>query len=189
MNISEYILALMSIVVGLAMTQLLSGAAEIAQHSRPIRTYWIHTGWMIYLFLTLIHFWWWEFGLLRIQSWTFIAYAFVICFAVLLYFLVALLVPQHLSDQADLKEYYYQQRTWFFGTMALIQLVDFGDTLVKGWGYFLSLGPEYPVRNLGIILLSMIAIRTRKEWFHGSMIVLFVAYQLFWIMRHFNRVG
>ena len=73
--------------------------------------------------------------------------------------------------------------------MALIQLVDFGDTLVKGWGYFLSLGPEYPVRNLGIILLSMIAIRTRKEWFHGSMIVLFVAYQLFWIMRHFNRVG
>jgi hypothetical protein len=133
MSISEYILALMSIVVGLAMTQLLSGAAEIAQHSKPLRTYWIHTAWMVYLFITLIHFWWWEFGLMRIQTWTFLPYAFVICFAVLLYFLVALLVPSQLAEQTDLKEYYYSNRSWFFGTMAFIQFVDFGDTFVKGW--------------------------------------------------------
>jgi len=189
MSLSEYILALMSIVVGLAMTQLLSGAAGIAQHARPVRTYWIHTAWMVNLFLTLIHFWWWEFGLMRIQVWTFLAYAFVICFAVLLYFLVALLVPQHLEEQADLKEYFYAHRAWFFGTMALVQLVDFGDTMVKGWSYFVSLGLEYPIRNLGIIFLSMIAIRTRKEWFHTFLVILLTGYQLFWIMRHFYRVG
>ena len=189
MSISEYILALMSIVVGLAMTQLLSGAAEIAQHAKPVRTYWIHTAWMVNLFVTLIHFWWWEFGLIRIQTWTFLPYAFVICFAVLLYFLVALLVPQHLSEQADLKEYFYAHRGWFFGTMALIQFVDFGDTLVKGWTYFVGLGLEYPIRNLGIIALSVIAIRTRNERFHGFMVILLTGYQLVWIMRHFNRVG
>ena len=72
---------------------------------------------------------------MRIQTWTFLPYAFVISFAVLLYFLVALLVPQHLSGQADQKEYFYAHRDWFFGTMALIQFVDFGDTLVKGWTY------------------------------------------------------
>ncbi len=66
MSLSEYILALMSIIVGLAMTQLLSGGAEIVQHARPVRTYWIHTAWMVNLFVTLIHFWWWEFGLMRI---------------------------------------------------------------------------------------------------------------------------
>ena len=99
MSISEYILALMSIVVGLAMTQLLSGAAEIAQRLKPLRTYWIHTAWMVYLFVTLIHFWWWEFGLMRILTWTFLPYAFVICFAVLLYFLVVLLVPSQLATK------------------------------------------------------------------------------------------
>jgi hypothetical protein len=189
MGISEYILALMSIVVGLAMTQLLSGAAEIVQPARPVRTYWVHTAWMIYLFVTLIHFWWWEFGLMRIQSWTFLPYAFVIFFAVLLYFLVALLVPQHLGDRADLKEYFFARRTWFFGTMAAIQLVDFGDTLVKGWAYFRGLGPEYPARNLAILVLSLVAMRTRKEWYHGFMVLLLIAYQALWIMRHFNRVG
>ena len=189
MTISEYILALMSIVVGLAMTQLLSGAAEIAQHAKPVRTYWIHTAWMVNLFVTLIHFWWWEFALMRIQTWTFLPYAFVICFAVLLYFLVALLVPQHLAEQADLKEYFYSHRGWFFGTMALIQVVDFGDTFVKGWAYFVGLGPAYPIRNLVIIGLCATAIRTRNERFHGFMVVLLNIYQLFWIMRHFNRVG
>jgi hypothetical protein len=108
---------------------------------------------------------------------------------VLLYFLVALLVPQHLGAQADLKEYFYARRTWFFGTMAAIQFVDFGDTFVKGWAYFRALGPEYPLRNISIILLAAIAIRTRKEWFHAFMVILLLVYQGLWIMRHFNRVG
>jgi hypothetical protein len=189
MSLSEYILGLMSIVIGLAMTQLLSGAAEIAQQAKPVRTYWIHTLWMVNLFITLIHFWWWEFGLMRIQTWTFLPYTFVICFAVLLYFLVALLVPQRLQEQADLKEYFYARRGWFFGTMALIQVVDFGDTLVKGWSYFVSLGPEYPIRNLAIFGLCIIAIWTRKEWFHSILAVLLTGYQVLWIMRHFNRMG
>lgn len=73
--------------------------------------------------------------------------------------------------------------------MALIQMVDFGDTMVKGWSYFVSLGLEYPIRNLGIIFLSMIAIRTRKEWFHTFLVILLTCYQLFWMMRHFYRVG
>ena len=73
--------------------------------------------------------------------------------------------------------------------MALIQVVDFGDTFVKGWAYFIGLGPEYLIRNLVIIGLCATAIRTRNERFHGFMVVLLNIYQLFWIMRHFNRVG
>jgi hypothetical protein len=164
MSISEYILALMSIVVGLAMTQLLSGAAEIAQHAKPVRTYWIHTAWMVNLFVTLIHFWWWEFGLMQIEDWTFLPYAFVICYAVLLYFLVALLVPQHLSEQADLKEYFYSHRGWFFGTMALVQVVDFGDTFVKGWAYFIGW-----VRNIypNLVIRAVCDLIGSETSFHG----------------------
>ena len=73
--------------------------------------------------------------------------------------------------------------------MALIQLVDFGDTFVKGWTYFVGLGLEYPMRNLGIIALSLIAIRTRSERFHSVMVILVIGYQVLWIMRHFNRLG
>ena len=39
---------------------------------------------MVNLFVTLIHFWWWEFTLMQIQACTFLTYAFVICFAALL---------------------------------------------------------------------------------------------------------
>ncbi len=73
--------------------------------------------------------------------------------------------------------------------MALIHVVDFGDTLVKGWAYFTGLGPEYLIRNVAIITLSAIAIRTRNERFHSFMVILLTGYQLLWMMRHFNRVG
>ena len=53
-------------------------------------------------------------------------------------------MPQHLSEQADLKEYFYSIRGWFFGTMALIQVVDFGDTFVKGWAYLSVWVPNIP---------------------------------------------
>ena len=70
-----------------------------------------------------------------------------------------------------------------------VQVLDFGDTLVKGWSYFVGLGLEYPIRNLVIIALSGIAIRTRNERFHSFMVILLTGYQLLWIMRLFNRVG
>jgi hypothetical protein len=53
-------------------------------------------------------------------------------------------VLQHLNEQADLNEYFYSHRSWFFGTMAFIQVVDFGDALSKA-GLILSVW----VRNTG----------------------------------------
>ena len=188
MTLSEYILVLLSIVVGLGMTQLLSGVAEIFQRSHDTKPYWIHTVWIANLFVTIIHFWWWEFRLVQIQTWTFIPYAFVVCYAVLIYLLVAFLMPQPLGSATDLKDYYYSHRKGFFGTMAFIQILDFGDTLVKGLAYFQSLGWEYPIRNLSIIMLSVIALRTRNEKFHGSIAIALTAYQIIWILRHFNVV-
>jgi hypothetical protein len=188
MTISEYILVLISIVVGLGMTHLLSGAAEIVQHAKTVRPYWIHTAWMTYLFITIIHFWWWEFRLVQIKSWTFLPYAFVVCYAVLYYLLVALLVPER-GETENIKEHYYSHRKWFFGTMALMQLVDFGDTLVKGFAYFLNLGPEYPIRNLAIMVLCFVAIRSKNEKFHGAFVLLLMTYQVIWIMRRFNTIG
>src|SRR4029434_3442776 len=99
---------------------------------------------------------------MQIRTWTFLpSYAFVICFAVPLCFLVALLVPQHLSEQADLKEYFYSHRGWFFGTMALVQVVDFGDTLVKGWTYFVGLVPNIP--SATSLLLACLRLRSGPE--------------------------
>ena len=188
MTLSEYILVLLSIVVGLGMTHLLSGAAEILQHSGNSRPYWVHTAWMLNLFVTIIHFWWWEFRLVRITTWTFLPYAYVVCYAVLVYLVVAFLMPQPLGAGTDLKTYYYSHRKWFFGTMALIQVFDFGDTLVKGWGYFLGLGPEYLVRNLAVTVLCLVAIRTRNETFHGILATLLTLYQIVWILRQFNTM-
>ena len=65
-------------------------------------------------------------------------------------------------------------------------MIDFIDTAIKGRAYFESMGPEYPVRNLGYILMCLIAMRTRSEWFHRAFVAAGIVYELSWIYRLYD---
>jgi hypothetical protein len=185
----EYVAVLTSIVVGLGMTHLLQGTARLIQHPERGRPYWIHLGWVLYMFLMSIFWWWWEFRLGSLEAWTFQVYAFVILFAVTVYLLCALLFPSDLEGYDGFKGYFYSRRAWFFGTFVLYQLVDFGDTMLKGDDYLAGLGAEYLVGKVFKVSLSFIAIRTGNEWFHGSFMVAILVYQLSWALRLYETVG
>jgi hypothetical protein len=60
-----------------------------------------------------------------------------------------------------------RRRHWFFAILALNLGADFIDTAIKGWDYFQSLGVLYPIRNLVLIGLCLVAIRTASLRFHA----------------------
>jgi hypothetical protein len=78
--------------VGFSLTRLLNGASQLIQHQRK-RIYWVHLVWVLFMFLYVIAFWLWEFGLASIPAWTFPLYVFVIIYGILVYLLCALLFP------------------------------------------------------------------------------------------------
>jgi hypothetical protein len=51
-----------------------------------------------FVFLYLIHFWWWEYRLQVIQQWTFPLYFFISLYAVIQYLLCVLLFPEEMAD-------------------------------------------------------------------------------------------
>ena len=57
MEIFEYIAVLTSIIIGLGMAHLLRGVVRIIQHPERYPVYWIHLGWVVYMFISLV-FWW-----------------------------------------------------------------------------------------------------------------------------------
>ena len=189
MGMFEYVAVLTSIILGLAITHLLQGTARLIQDPAAARPYWVHLVWVVYMFLTSVFWWWWEFRLKDLQVWSFPVYVFVILFAVALYLLCAMLFPHGLDRYDGFKDYYYSRRAWFFGLFIVFQLIDVGDTLLKGGAYFASLGPEYIIVRVVKISLCIVAMRTKNEPFHAVFGVANVLQQVSWALRFYDTVG
>jgi len=189
MGMFEYVAVLTSIILGLGITHLLQGTARLIQDPEAGRPYWVHLTWVLYMFLTAVFWWWWEFRLRLLEVWSFQIYAYVILFAVAMYLLCAMLFPPRLDRFDGFKGYFYSRRAWFFGLFIIFQLIDVGDTLLKGGGYFASLGPEYIVVRIVKISLCIVAMRTRNEPFHAAFGVANVLYQMSWALRLYETVG
>ena len=117
----------------------------------------------------MINFWWWEFGLSELGALDFRLFVFVIFYASLFYFLCALLFPDDMKDYAGFQDYFMSRRQWFFGILALINVVDILDTLLKGRAYFESFGLEYPIETAAHIVLCGVAIADGEPRLSGEL--------------------
>ena len=188
-DVFPHVRIVMGMVIGLGVTRLLSGLARIVQHPRQYPLDPVHLSWVASLLLTLIHFWWWEFGLFGIRHWTFEIYFFIVLYAVTLFLLCALLFPDSMEGYAGYEEYFYARRGWFFGLLAATYLFDVVDTLIKGQAHFARFGVEYLVRTPVFVLLCLVAIWTTDRRFHRAFIAFTLIYQISWILRLFSSIG
>jgi hypothetical protein len=188
-EVFPHIRIVMGMVIGLGVTRLLSGIARIIQHPRAHRLYVAHLGWVALMLLTLIHFWWWEFGLYGIQSWTFGVYFFIFLYATLLFLLCALLFPDSMQDYAGYEDFFVSRRIWFFGLLALTYVFDVIDTLIKGKEHFANFGNEYVIRTIIFVGLCAVATWTTDKRFHMCFVAFALIYQISWIYRLFDTIA
>jgi hypothetical protein len=177
MTTFEYVAVLVSIIVGLGLTHLLSGAGRLIGTPRRVKAYWVHLVWSAYAFVYLVAFWWWEFQLSTVEVWTVQLYLFLLLYATLLYLLCVVLYPR--ESPSDFREYFFLHRKWFFGVWVLIYLVDIPDTTLKGGAHLASLGIEYWATTVVFIALCLAAMITRNERFHGTFAVTAFAFELY----------
>lgn len=181
MDLYSHIKVLFSILLGLGVSHILRGLARIVQHPKQYRVYWVHLVWSLFLFLYLIHFWWWEFRLRQV-AWTFPVYFFITLYATLIYVLCTLLFPDEMSDYKGFREYFYSRKSWFFSLLALLFAGDIGDTLVKGLAYFRAVGPLYYFRTISCVVLSLIAIKVDNPKFQSAFAVFAVLSEIAFIV-------
>ncbi len=188
MDAFSHIKAVISIIMGLGIAHLLKGAAKQIQHPHREKPYWVHLLWVFYIFLLLIHFWWWEFNLHEIKHWLFTEYFFVILYIMVFYSICALLYPDDLKDYKGFEDYFYSRRKWIFGILGFSFLMDLIDTLIKGPIYMQRYGIEYPIRNISHFILCMIAIKVSNKKFHAALVIIFIVYECSYILRLFLNV-
>jgi hypothetical protein len=183
-----HIRIVMGMVLGLAVTRVLSGLISFVQHPGRVQLSAIHLGWALSMFLLILHFWWWEYRLYLLHSWTFPLYLFIISYTVLLFVLCALLFPDNIDEYGGYEQYFLARRKWFFGLLGLAFLFDYLDTLIKGREFAELFGTEYEIRIVGFVVLCVIAALTANRGFHRLLIGFTLVYQVSWIFRLFHTL-
>jgi hypothetical protein len=132
----QHVMVLISIIIGLAITNLLLGLSgtieRLTESTRPLRISWPTIFWLAYLFFLMVLFRWWEFRLLELlKQWSLWNYFLVICFAVVLFLQVALLIPRDWDKVDDMNEYFLAKRRWFYSVFARSLIIDLIDSFMK----------------------------------------------------------
>lgn len=180
-----HIRMIVGIVVGLSVARLLTGLAQFVQHPLRERVYPVHLGWVIFLLLGITHFWWYEFGLSRLEQWSFEVYFFIFFYAALFFFICTLVFPDRKEEYSGFKEYFHSRQKWFYGLLAVLFLVDIVDTLIKGMEHFRSAGVDYPYRQVALAMLAVIAMFVHDKRYHIAFVVIALVAQFWWIARDF----
>ncbi|WP_230406293.1 hypothetical protein [Alcaligenes ammonioxydans] len=177
---------IIGMVLGISISRLIVGVSEFIQHPKAKRIYPIHMGWVLYLFLTIIHFWWYEFSLVKVQVWSFPLYFFLILYTCVFAIMASLLFPSSLQEYRGFEDYFQTRRRSFYGIFVLIQIMDLIDTAIKGEAYFLSLGLEYPLQQTVFIVMGLIAMVVPSQRYQAALVVWTLLYKGLWIFRLYD---
>jgi len=154
----SYLSVLLSIILGLAITQILQGFRGLLQSRKRAKLYWPALAWAGLLLLIFVQTWWAMFGLRSHHNWTFGA------FAIVLYMLAALVLPDFFGEDAiDLRANYYAHHAWFVSLAILAGLVSIGKDLVLAGALP---EPRNLAFHIAFIVTAAVAAITRREWYH-----------------------
>jgi hypothetical protein len=177
----EYIALLASIVIALGITRIFTGVGRILQIRSEVKVYWIHLLWVGNVFLWLLLNWWILYRWRTYEVWTFFLFIFVLISPIIAYLLCVLLLPEPIESGINLKSYFYNNAKWFFTLAALLPVLDFIDTSLKGWEHLVSQGPIYVITIVLLFILFVIGSRTKKELYHAAFAIFFLIYILIFI--------
>lgn len=163
----SYLSVLLSIILGLAITQVLKGFRGILLGRMRIRLYWPVLVWSIGLLAICVQSWWAMFGLRDVTDWTFAKFTVVLLQAVFTYMLAALVLPDFFgSETVDLRAHYFAHARWFFGVFIAVLLASLAKDLVISGHLSDRVNVGF---HLAFIATSLVAMLTRREWYHKTL--------------------
>lgn len=122
----EYISVLMSIIIGLGITQLLSGFARLVRDGYSLAPAWWVMVLVANILLGQLQVWWITFIWRELPHWTFFGYATLMILPALLYLLAYLVFPADLHlDGKELVRAFIAKRKPFFTILALVPIASF----------------------------------------------------------------
>lgn len=161
----EYVTVLISIILGLGITQILTGIADLIHQSKRVKIYGPHLLWVLIVLVLHVQEWWVTFDLRTFAPWRLPIFLFVMIYPIILFILARLLFPFGIQEGIiDLKEFYYEnyRKIFLFGiVLSILALLD--SILIREEMGMDELLPKLIVPS---VLLIACVKRNMPEWAH-----------------------
>jgi hypothetical protein len=169
----EYVTVLISIILGLGITQIMTGVADLIHQWDKMKLYWPHSLWILLVFIMHIHEWWYTYDLKSHESWYILSFLFIVLYPIMLFVLARIMFPfGNMETETDFKEFYFTNyRKFFLIAIILIMLAIIQDVFLEGYGWF-----DQILKIIILNVLSIVAIRKiENELIHKIIVVLLLA--------------
>lgn len=181
----EYVTVFISIILGLGVTQIVTGVADLVHQKEKVKVYWPHLVWIILVLILHVQEWYITFELRTFNAWRLPVFLFVLLYPIVLFVTARLLFPFGLSeDSIDLKEFYYKNYRKIFLFGAILALLSILDNLI--------MRPYLPEDLIGpslvLVMLSSLAIgKISKPAVHKIVAVFMLAMLIITIVIQWNK--
>ncbi len=168
----EYVVVLISIILGMGITQLISGLAAIVLRWNTVKIYWPHLVLVILIFIIHIQDWWATYELRNNTHWQLAMFLFIILYPVNLYILARILFPiRWTAATIDLKAFYFENFRKIYLFMIFLPIHSIIDNC-----YLASYRLQDQVLQFSLIVILGIVIKLnrKEEWVHKLLAILFL---------------
>jgi hypothetical protein len=172
----EYITVLISIILGLGITQIISGIADLIHHSDRVRIYWPHILLIVLVFFLQVQEWWQIYDLKTHGAWRLPVFLFISLYPINLFILARILFPFGITDEViDLKKFYFAnfRKFYFFISLSAV-LAGLENVFIHEFPATQQILQVFIFLSSSLIVLK----RYKQEWLHYSYISFLVMVML-----------
>lgn len=169
----EYVTVLISIILGLGITQIVTGIGDGIHQWNRIKIYWPHALWIVLVFVMHIHEWWYTYELKKHEQWHLVSFLFLILYPILLFVLARILFPFGAMDtDVDFKVFYFNNyRKFFLLVSLLVVLAILQDMFLEGYSFVSQL----PKLAIPVVLSTLAMKKVKHEFLHQVVVLLLLA--------------
>lgn len=177
----SFVMVLLSIIVGLGVTELLTNVARQIQQRAKIKFYWLHSVLVALVFLALLQQWWESWDQRAVEVWTFPILMMMMGGPIGLYIISHLLYPNKLEG-TDLKAFYYESPriTYLIAAVTVVfasayRPISFGHSIID---------PDN-ISSVIVLLVFLLLAFTKRRIVHEILVpVIFAAVLLDVLIFH-----
>jgi hypothetical protein len=165
----EYISILVSLILGLGITQILSAFSDLLYDFKKVKFYWPHSIWIFFISFLHIQDWFITWQLRSKLIWNLPELFFVLIYPITLFTAAKILLPNHAKEESeDMKAYYQSQAPLLF----ILVAISIFTSILFNW-FFLekNIFQQIPLLLFLVVMIGTVWKKVSNETWHKAIAV------------------